>query len=154
SWAKDTPFSFSLGSSSGMVPYLRIEELRNVPALVDLIDVDSQKWLDYAAPQRWPKSWLYRLEGRRLRRLGHSLPPCATAVSLVSEAEADLYRQVGAHGSILAIANGVDLEYYRPGSVTTEQGCVFVGALDYHPNVDGACWFCREVWPQVHRARP
>jgi sugar transferase (PEP-CTERM/EpsH1 system associated) len=75
-------------------------------------------------------------------------------VTLVSEAEADLYRQIGAHGSILAIANGVDLEYYRPGSVTTEQGCVFVGALDYHPNVDGACWFCREVWPQIHRARP
>src|SRR5262249_39661526 len=31
---------------------------------------------------------------------------------------------------------------------------VFVGALDYLPNVDAACWFCQEVWPQVRQRRP
>ncbi len=33
-------------------------------------------------------------------------------------------------------------------------GCVFVGAFDYRPNVDAACWFCREAWPEIHRRRP
>ncbi len=31
---------------------------------------------------------------------------------------------------------------------------MFVGALDYRPNVDAACWFSRAVWPAVRRARP
>jgi len=34
------------------------------------------------------------------------------------------------------------------------QGCVFVGALDYYPNVDAAEWFCREVWPTIHQRHP
>jgi sugar transferase (PEP-CTERM/EpsH1 system associated) len=154
SWANETTFSFSLASSSGLAPYLRIKELEYVPALVDLVDVDSQKWLDYAATKSWPKSLLYRMEGRRLRRLEQSLPAWARAVTLVSHAEADLYRRVGGEGPVHAVTNGVDLEYFRPVPETPEQGCAFVGALDYHPNIDGACWFCRNVWPAIHRARP
>jgi sugar transferase (PEP-CTERM/EpsH1 system associated) len=154
SWVRETPFSFALASSSGMAPYLRLPELRDIPAVVDLIDVNSQKWLDYAAAKGWPKSWLYRMEGRRLRRLEQSLPGWARAVTLVSEAEADLYREGGAESAAHAIGNGVDLDYFRPSPKTPEQGCVFVGALDYHPNVDGARWFCREVWPQIYRVRP
>ena len=33
-------------------------------------------------------------------------------------------------------------------------GCVFVGALDYKPNVEGAAWFCRKVWPELRRRHP
>ena len=30
-----------------------------------------------------------------------------------------------------------------------EHGCVFVGAMDYRPNVDGVCWFAKEIWPTL-----
>jgi glycosyltransferase involved in cell wall biosynthesis len=29
-----------------------------------------------------------------------------------------------------------------------------VGALDYRPNVDAACWFSKEVWPLLRRRHP
>src|SRR5207245_1533631 len=35
-----------------------------------------------------------------------------------------------------------------------EPVCVFVGALDYRPNVEGVGWFCRNVWPEIRRRRP
>ncbi|MCA9181675.1 MAG: glycosyltransferase, partial [Planctomycetales bacterium] len=35
-----------------------------------------------------------------------------------------------------------------------EPNCVFVGVLDYYPNIEGITWFCREVWPAVRRAIP
>jgi len=154
SWAKETPFTFSLASSSAMVPYLRMEELRAVPALVDLMDVDSQKWFDYAGSQLSLKSCVYRLEGSRLRRLERDLSNWARAVTLVSEAEVALFREFCTEGRVHAISNGVDLNYFQPGPETAEQGCVFIGALDYHPNVDGVCWFCREVWPVIYQRRP
>jgi sugar transferase (PEP-CTERM/EpsH1 system associated) len=89
-----------------------------------------------------------------LRRLEQSLPTWVRAVTLVGEAEAQLYRTFCAPGPVHAITNGVNLDYFRPQPQEKEQGCVFVGALDYHSNVDGVNWFCREVWPEILHRRP
>jgi polysaccharide biosynthesis protein PslH len=75
-------------------------------------------------------------------------------VTLVSEAEAELYRRFRPGEAAHAISNGVDLDAFRPDPSGFKQGCVFVGALDYRPNVDGACWFCRAVWPEIRRRHP
>src|SRR5262249_44046034 len=143
-----------LASSSGLSRYLSLHDLRDVPAVIDLIDVDSQKWADYSASSRIPKSWLYRLESKRLRRLEAGLAGSVPALTLVSDAEADLYRRFCPEGPIHAVANGVDLEYFSVAPQAVEPRCVFVGALDYRPNIEGAVWFCREVWPEIHRRRP
>jgi sugar transferase (PEP-CTERM/EpsH1 system associated) len=153
-WCRDTRFDAVLASASSLIPYLRLPEMRGIPAMVDLVDVDSQKWLDYASAGRGPRSWLYALEGRRLRRLEQELPTWARAVTLVSEAEADLYRRFAAAGPVHAVCNGVDLDYFQPHPPATAPICVFVGALDYRPNVDGAVWFCQDAWPEIHRRRP
>jgi sugar transferase (PEP-CTERM/EpsH1 system associated) len=138
-----------------MVPYLRVGALLDVPAVVDLVDVDSQKWFDYGVAHRGPKSWLYHLEGRRLRRLEYGLPDWARAVTLVSEDEAILFRRrVRPADLVHAVTNGVDTDYFRPQPGVQERGCIFVGALDYAPNVDGIVWFCREAWPDIRRRHP
>jgi sugar transferase (PEP-CTERM/EpsH1 system associated) len=153
-WCADTPFHATLSSSSAMAGYQRLPELADVPAVIDLVDVDSQKWFDYARASRAPRSWLYGLEGRRLRRLEQGLAAWARALTVVTEAEANLYRQFAPGAPVHAIGNGVDLEYFQPSPTAEEPACVFVGALDYRPNVDAACWFSREVWPAIRRARP
>jgi sugar transferase (PEP-CTERM/EpsH1 system associated) len=153
-WARSTPYRACLASASSMVPYLRLPELRGVPAVIDLVDVDSQKWLDYAAASRGPRAWLYRTEGRRLRRLEQDLRSWARAVTVVSDAEADVFRGFCPDGPVHVVRNGVDLDYFRPRPGPVEQACIFLGALDYRPNVDGICWFCDAVWPEVVRQRP
>jgi sugar transferase (PEP-CTERM/EpsH1 system associated) len=153
-WAGEAQYCAALASASSLAPYLRLRELAGVPAAVDIMDVDSEKWFDYAATTRGPRAWLYRTEGRRLRRLERALPAWARAVTLVGEAEAGLYRRFCAPGEVRAVPNGVDLDYFRPGPEACGPSCVFVGALDYLPNVDAAEWFCREVWPEVLRRRP
>jgi sugar transferase (PEP-CTERM/EpsH1 system associated) len=138
-----------------MVPYLGLKELRDLPAVVDLVDVDSQKWFDYGEQSRWPWSWVYRTEGRRLRSLEHNLPSSVEAVTLVSDAEACVYRGMGGSGRVHAITNGVDCSYFQSQrQPVIEDSCVFVGALDYHPNVDAVCWFCGNVWPEILQHRP
>jgi polysaccharide biosynthesis protein PslH len=156
-WADEGPFDAALASASSVAPYLMQPALRDVPAVVDLMDVDSQKWHDYADSNWGPKSWLYRLEGVRLRRLEQRLAAWARALLLVAPAEAELFRRVLPACEPSVVTNGVDLEYFRPGTdrVAEEASrCVFVGALDYLPNVDGVGWFCRDVWPAVRRRRP
>jgi sugar transferase (PEP-CTERM/EpsH1 system associated) len=153
-WIQETPFAACLISASSMVQYLDQPALRHVPTVIDLVDVDSQKWHDYADVSGGVRAWLYRTEGNRLRSLEQGLPARARAVTLVSEAEADLYRHFCLPGCVRPVANGVDLQYFRPIYQAESFECVFVGALDYLPNVDGVCWFCHEIWPTVRRSLP
>ncbi len=154
-WTSQVSFDACLVSSSAMFPYLRLPGLRHLPAVVDFMDVDSQKWLDFAAATTGPKRWLYRMEGQRMRRLEQRICGQARAVLLVSQAEANLFARICPWEGVRVVPNGVDLDYFRAPALPSDDGsCVFIGALDYLPNVDACCWFTREVWPALRRVRP
>jgi glycosyltransferase involved in cell wall biosynthesis len=79
-------------------------------------------------------------------------------VLLVSEVEK---RQLGAPGEgILAVGNGVDLDYFTPlcdaseTPATPTPAVVFTGTMDYRPNIEGVQWFVRNVWPELRRTTP
>jgi polysaccharide biosynthesis protein PslH len=153
-WTSQTRFGAAVVSASSLAPYLRRDGLENARAIIDLVDVDSQKWLDYAASGKPPKTWLYRLEGSRVRKLEAGLAGWARAISVVSRAEADIFDSSAGSGSATVATNGVDLDYFRPTVQTLELACAFVGAMDYLPNVDGVLWFAREVWPELRKRFP
>ncbi len=153
-WAAEMPFDAAVASASSLVPYLRAADLVDTPAVVDVVDVDSQKWLDFAAANRGPKRWLYRLEAARVRRLERGLPKWTRAVSLVSHAEAAVFESFAGAGTVTVALNGVDLDYFGPSDIPEKRACAFVGALDYLPNVDAAVWFADAVWPRVRERFP
>jgi sugar transferase (PEP-CTERM/EpsH1 system associated) len=155
-WVGETRYDVVMASASSLVPYLRLQVFNRVPAVVDFVDVDSQKWLDYAQTCRGPRAWLYQTEGHRLRRLEGDATTWARGVVLVSEAEANLFRHTCDAPNVYTVSNGVDLANFHPSAETVESNrtCVFVGALDYLPNIDGACSFSRIVWPEIYRQRP
>jgi sugar transferase (PEP-CTERM/EpsH1 system associated) len=163
-WAGRTSFDAILTSSSSMVPYLRIPQLCRTPAVVDLIDVDSEKWGQYAASFRGPRRILYAAEARRLRELETNLPSSVQAVTLVSDPEADLYRSIALNArrssaaEIHTVSNGVDLDYFHPDKDSSpahrSPTLVFLGAMDYPPNVEAVVWFSSEIWPELKRRRP
>jgi sugar transferase (PEP-CTERM/EpsH1 system associated) len=152
-WAKSIPFDAAVVSASYLAPYLRRYGLDRVPGFVDVVDVDSQKWFDYAKAARGPKRWVYRCEGARVRKLERSLPRWAAACSLVSRHEADVFESVAGPGSATVATNGVDLDYFTPTEVAEDPACAFVGALDYRPNVDAAVWFASKIWPAIRAGR-
>lgn len=158
-WARETSFDAAVAFCSSMAPYLRARSLKDVPAIVDLVDVDSEKWRDYAKTARFGKRQLFALEGRRVGTLEREAALRAAALATVSEAEASLCREDCAPTPVYGISNGVDLDYFGAVPPLSEQSadlqeCVFVGALDYRANVDGLVWFCREVWPVLRRRHP
>jgi polysaccharide biosynthesis protein PslH len=164
SWAREHEYRAAIVFCSSMLQYLQAPGLGDVPVIVDLVDVDSQKWIDYALHARGPKRWLYSLEGRRLREVERRAVERAAAVTLVSEVEAELFRHTCPNDRTLAVANGVDLEYFRPNNegpkpwkplpAAHRTNIVFIGALDYRANIDGVTWFAREVWPLLRRELP
>lgn len=153
-WAMSSRYDRIMVSSSAMVQYLDTPGLNATPAVVDLIDVDSEKWFSYARSSRPPLNWLYALEGRRLRRVERDLKPTVTSIVVVSDDEASLYRRVCKDTSVHAVGNGVDTQYFagdRPSGSDSPPSCIFVGAMDYPPNIDAAIWFTQNVWVDVRR---
>src|SRR5439155_21240770 len=54
------------------------------------------------------------------------------------------------------IPTGVNIEYFSPSEPRPSHGAdlVFVGSMDWLPNVDGVQYFVREVLPSIRRRRP
>jgi glycosyltransferase involved in cell wall biosynthesis len=77
----------------------------------------------------------------------------ADRVWVVAGAERRLLRWLGGMRAVDVIPNGVDADYYRPGSQPAlERSCVFWGRLDFAPNIQALQWFCRKVWPLLRQA--
>lgn len=130
--------------------------------VMDFADVDSAKFESYAADCGLPMSWINAREGRLLSQFEKSIAQRADYSLLVSEAEAELFRQRSGLGSdrILAAGNGIDLDFYNPDIVPpldqTFDGplIVFTGQMDYRPNVEAVTSFSQDVMPTILQQYP
>lgn len=146
--------------SGPMAQYLDAPGLERT--LIDFCDLDSAKWTSYADDHRWPMSWLYRREGRRLLDFECRAAAAASASLFVTAAEAALFR--GAAGTLQrpveVMQNGVDADFFSPEHGFArpypegEEVVAFTGAMDYWPNIDAVVWFARELLPALRRVRP
>lgn len=125
--------------------------------VMDFVDVDSDKWRQYARTHRGIKHVLYRREARQLEAFERKVAGRFDASVFVSEAEASLFRQrIPERGDrVFGIANGVDTVYWDPHRSYPDpypsgvRSIVFVGAMDYRANVHAVQWFAHEVWPRI-----
>jgi sugar transferase (PEP-CTERM/EpsH1 system associated) len=136
-------------SSSPMAEYVRGAGL---PVIMDFVDVDSDKWTQYATAQRAPRSWAYRLEGRRLQAFEGEAVRWGHRCILATAAEEALLRSFAPWARTAVIPNGVDLDGYAPPA--DRPTVIFTGAMDYLPNVDAVEHFCADVFPAVRHAVP
>lgn len=128
--------------------------MRSIRKLMDLIDVDSAKWSDYAARSAGWRRWVYRREARLLAAYETRIAAEFDTLFLVTEAEKNaLPPGLPAH-KVLALLNGVDLDFFTPAPISPAPCVVFTGVMDYWPNVEGVSWFVQEVWPLVRARHP
>ncbi len=140
-------------SSSSMAQYA--ESVPDIPLLVDFVDVDSDKWLQYGRQLGFPRGWIYSLEGRRLRVHEREAARRATCAVVATEAEATLLRELSSSRAVSVVPNGVDLEYFTPiADPCRAPVVVFTGAMDYFPNMDAVTWFSQAILPTIRTAIP
>jgi sugar transferase (PEP-CTERM/EpsH1 system associated) len=144
-----------LAYCSGMARFALEPPLNRFPFVLDVVDVDSGKWADFAQVARGPRRWLYRREARHLAAFEAMASRRAHAATVVTAREADALRRLSPDARTLVISNGVDLQYLAPeGPPASEPSVVFTGVFSYAPNADGAVWFARHVWPSVRDRFP
>jgi sugar transferase (PEP-CTERM/EpsH1 system associated) len=148
--------------SSSMAQYAMGNEAELACRVVDFVDIDSDKWRQYAAAKSWPASWIYGREGRVLLEYERKIAALSDASLFVSEAEAALFRDLAPESAdkIGALNNGVDYDYFDPATALENpftgagDALVFTGAMDYWANVDAVAWFAKEVFPGIRAKKP
>jgi len=123
--------------------------------VIDIADVDSDKWRQYASTRNSPLKFVYARESETLAREERAIAEDFDRVFVVSEVEKGMFRKLNPAKPAEVLTNGVDCEYYRPREETQkDRDLVFVGVMNYFPNVDGVLFFMREVLPLIRLRRP
>lgn len=158
----DNSITHVLIYSSPMAQYVLNPGTNGLRRIADLVDVDSEKWREYSQRQRWPLSWVYAREARKLLAFERRIATSFDATVFVSEEEASLFRHLVPESAerITSYYNGVDVEFFSPEAdypnpyKQGEKVIVFTGAMDYWANVDAVSWFAKNIFPQVRKQIP
>lgn len=157
---KTFPISRVVVFSSAMAQYA--QAIGSARRIIDFVDVDSDKWSQYAKKKSWPLNWIYQRESKTLLQYERQIAADFDASMFVSHAEAALFRQHAPESAekIGFFNNGVDIDFfspnrqYKPPYASTETAIVFTGAMDYWPNVDAVQWFCENALHAIRRRVP
>ncbi len=124
--------------------------------VLDYGDLDSGKWAEYARDRRFPLSLGYALEAKKLRRYEISVAQHFTRCTATTDGEKVEFHRIGIPRDCDVIPNGVDFSYFdpRPMAPAESRKIVFLGRMDYFPNIQGVERFVREMFPRIREAEP
>ena len=120
-------------------------------------NVETLIWQRMAETETNPlKRWYIRRQLRKFERFekwAYSSCDCAIAVS---EPDARLMRERFDAGHMAVVDNGVDTAFFAPDPRTGRDPyrMVFVGSLDWRPNLDAVRLLIEEIFPQVRKQEP
>ena len=142
--------------SSAMAPYAA--GLGAPVRILDMVDVDSEKWRSYADHRRWPLSAVCRREAETLLALERRAARQFDATLFVSQAEARRFAMLAPESRNVGwLENGVDTDWFSPDREFDRpfppgtRNLVFTGTMGYWPNGDAVAWFADQIMPLLER---
>ncbi len=102
------------------------------------------------------KRWYARLTAAKLARVERDILKTAFGHVVCSPRERDALLRISPSARIAVIENGVDVASFHAEKAPTARPhkLVFVGLMDYYPNVEAATSFVLRVWPRLRERFP
>jgi glycosyltransferase involved in cell wall biosynthesis len=148
SWIATGGFDAILAVGHYMLPYVPAAARGRM--LLDSENVETERVASMAAAL-WPRprGVIARLQQRPVRRYEERAAASAGGVLAVSAPDRAWFERC-APGRVTVVANGVDCAAIQPREGAGSDGPVlFVGSLDYAPNVDGARVLLDDITPRL-----
>ena len=120
-------------------------------------NVETMIWRRHVEHASDPfRRWYFGIEARRMYEYERRVSLAAGHIVAVSAADAAAMRELFGVTRVSEIPTGVNLEYFKPPETRPKENAdlVFVGSMDWLPNIDGLLYFVREVLPLIRRRRP
>jgi glycosyltransferase involved in cell wall biosynthesis len=133
---------------------------QNIPKLSSCVlfqhNVEAVIWKRRAENARNPIERFYlQQQARRMYKYERETCREVKRIIAVSGTDAAVMREEYGAQQVRTTPTGVDLEYFcAPTAAPRTTDLVFVGSMDWAPNIEGAEWFVREVLPLIRKQKP
>ena len=129
----------------------------NTPKVLNHHNIESHLFQRRAQIETHPlKRLYYRIEGNKLERYEAAVCPTFDMNFTVSELDAKRLLDTAPGTTATVIANGVDVDYFRPIETVAEEqeSVIMVSGMNWFPNRDAVIYMCDHIWPMLSKAFP
>ena len=129
----------------------------SAPTVLFQHNVESALWQRVAATETHPvKRHFFKIEASKMLRYERSALQRFHHVVAVSENDRGQMRGMSPSCPITVVPTGVDCTEFTvaPPSRTPPERIVFVGSMDWEPNIDAVTYFAAEIWPSIRNQFP
>ena len=136
-----------------LFPSINIADLRTWTLFQH--NVESVIWERHAQSGKTAAHRAYfALQAKRMSQWEKTVCRSVAQVIAVSETDEKLMRSRFGVEQVSSVPTGVDVDYFeRPDSSSLLYDLVFVGSMDWMPNVDGMRWFLTHVFPLIRQEK-
>jgi glycosyltransferase involved in cell wall biosynthesis len=123
-----------------------------IPAILFQHNVESEIWRRHVVTEsNWARKLMYRVEFAKMLRYEQRIVRKFDHVIAVSEHDRNLMNRWVDASRLTVVPTGVDLQQFHPdpSAKAQEPVVMFVGAMDWEPNIDAVEYFCGEIWSGV-----
>ena len=128
-----------------------------IPRVLFQHNVEARIWERHAQVGPTPVHKIYfGMQHRRMVRAERELCAKFDEVIAVSEEDARAFRTEYGTTNVSSVPTGVNTDFFGISDPSLRQkgNIVFLGSMDWMPNIDGVKWFIQEVLPLVRRDVP
>ncbi len=119
-------------------------------------NVESVIWQRYHEAESNPlRRWYIGQQWRKFQRFERRILGTAECTVAVSDTDARRLRDDFGVARVSVVENGVDTAYFQPRARRRRSDrLLFLGSLDWRPNLDGLNWLLERIFPAVRAAEP
>ncbi len=100
------------------------------------------------------KKFYFNILSKRMRLFESAQFNNIDALVCISMNDAEDFRDLGYGGLLYYAPYGVKVAPEGPPEATDNHDLIFIGALDWAPNLDGLEWFINQVWSKLKESNP
>jgi len=132
----------------------------NIPDLASCVlfqhNVEAMIWKRHVEhASSGPRRLYFGLQANRMLAYEGQVCRAAQRVIAVSEQDANTMRSLYRVTRVDAVPTGVELDYFAPPPESEPLAdLVFVGSMDWMPNIDGIRWFADQALPRIRKRKP
>ena len=153
---EDMDFDIVLLEGLAMTLYIPILRQRSAAKIIlRAHNVEHQIWQKLAHDDINPlRSIYFNILSRRLKTYETRILDHIDALVTISMNDNELFRSLGYSGPLHNTPFAMDPDHFPQPAISNLQNLLFLGALDWTPNIDGLKWFVRNVWTSLKIRQP